>query len=175
MILHVSKDTYQILGLTGRRSRFSLGASGRYGDRNSGPTDRYIIEIPLNDPTFRPGKPGWQRVVDRFEAWERRRGVTFSFAFAESGNGRDVHFNGQSSEARGKQGIKASFKQRTLDDVWVPTPADCLSRRWADPAQDSSEQSNGTLNEQGVQWDDMLNAVEELAEWKVLAERDAPW
>lgn len=175
MILHVSKDTYQILGLTGRQSRFSLGASGRYGDRKSGPTDRYIIEIPLSDPTFRPGKPGWQRVVDRFEAWERRRGGTFTFAFAESGIGRDVHFNGQSSEARGKQGIKASFKQRTLDDVWVPTPRNCLRSRWADPAPDSSEQANGTLSEQGVQWDDWLNALEELAEWKVLAERNAPW
>lgn len=170
MILHVSKDTYQILGLTGRGSRFSLGASGRYGDRKSGPTDRYIIEIPLSDPTFRPGKPGWQRVVDRFEAWERRRGGTFTFAFAESGIGRDVHFSEQ-SEAQGKRDIKASFKQRTLDDVWVPTPLDCLRR----PAQDSSEQGNGTLNVQGVKWDEWLNAVEGLAEWKVLAERNAPW
>lgn len=170
MILHVSKDTYQILGLTGRQSRFSLGASGRYGDRKSGPTDRYIIEIPLSDPTFRPGKPGWQRVVDRFEAWERRRGATFAFAFAESGTGRDVHFI-ERSGAQGKRGMKASFKQRTLEDVWVPMPPDCLCR----PAQDSSEQSNRALNEHGVQWDDWLNAVEELAEWKVLAERDAPW
>lgn len=41
LILSLTKDTYQTLGLVGRPCRFSRGASGRMGDRKSGPVSRY--------------------------------------------------------------------------------------------------------------------------------------
>ena len=49
-------------------------ASGRAGDRTSGPVTRYIVELPLLDRTFVPGKPGWQRAHDRLKYWNEIRG-----------------------------------------------------------------------------------------------------
>lgn len=41
LILSLTKETYQTLGLVGRPSRYAHGASGRMGDRQSGPISRY--------------------------------------------------------------------------------------------------------------------------------------
>lgn len=74
LILSVSKDTYQQLGLVGRPCRFAHGASGRMGDRRSGAVSRYMIQLPLADPSFVPGKRGYERARQCLAAWDESRG-----------------------------------------------------------------------------------------------------
>ncbi|WFD20012.1 ribonuclease P [Malassezia caprae] len=74
LILSVSKDTYQQLGLAGRPCRFAHGASGRLGDRRSGAVSRYMIQLPLADPSFVPGKRGYERARQCLAAWDEARG-----------------------------------------------------------------------------------------------------
>ena len=73
LILSLCKDTYQTLGLVGRPCRFSHGASGRMGDRRSGAVSRYVVELPLRDPSFVPGKRGYERAKACLQAWDERR------------------------------------------------------------------------------------------------------
>lgn len=73
LVLSVTKDTYQQLGLVGRPSRFARGASGRKADRHSGVISRYIIELPLLDPSFIPGKRGYERAKQCLLAWDQAR------------------------------------------------------------------------------------------------------
>lgn len=80
-MLSLRKDTYQTLGLVGRPSRFARGASGRMGDRTSGPVERYstydmlmtVVELPLLAPSFQPGKRGYERALYCFKAWDAAR------------------------------------------------------------------------------------------------------
>ncbi|WFD06908.1 ribonuclease P [Malassezia vespertilionis] len=74
LVLSLSKDTYQTLGLVGRPSRYAHGASGRAGDRTSGPSTRYIVELPLLAPSFVPGRKGYERARTCIEAWDAARG-----------------------------------------------------------------------------------------------------
>ncbi|GAA5909231.1 hypothetical protein JCM8208_005622 [Rhodotorula glutinis] len=60
LVLSVSKDTYELLGLPGRASA--------YGTLRQ----RFIIEISLVDPAFRAGKPGFERVKRALREWPRR-------------------------------------------------------------------------------------------------------
>ncbi|GAA5856014.1 hypothetical protein JCM9279_003376 [Rhodotorula babjevae] len=60
LVLSVSKDTYELLGLPGRASA--------YGTLRQ----RFLIEISLVDPAFRAGKPGFERVNRALRAWPRR-------------------------------------------------------------------------------------------------------
>ncbi|SPO29223.1 uncharacterized protein UTRI_06172 [Ustilago trichophora] len=78
LVLSLCKDTYQTLGLTGRASHFSRLASGRAGDRTSGPDSRFIVELPLLSPSFVPGKRGYQQALDRLRAWDRARAAALS-------------------------------------------------------------------------------------------------
>ena len=73
LILSLTKHTYQTLGLVGRPSRFSYGASGRSGDRKSGAMARYIVELPLLAPSFVPGKRGYERALHCLRSWDVRR------------------------------------------------------------------------------------------------------
>ncbi|GAA5928497.1 uncharacterized protein JCM15063_003894 [Sporobolomyces koalae] len=57
LILNVSKGTYELLGLPGRASQH-----GSF-------RQRFIIEISLIDPSFRSGKPGFERVKRLLRAW----------------------------------------------------------------------------------------------------------
>ncbi|ORY92493.1 ribonuclease P 40kDa subunit-domain-containing protein [Leucosporidium creatinivorum] len=59
LVLSVSKDTYEVLGLPGRASA--------YGAHRQ----RFIIEISLVDPAFRAGKPGYERVRSLLRNWPR--------------------------------------------------------------------------------------------------------
>ncbi|GAA5939458.1 hypothetical protein JCM3775_001718 [Rhodotorula graminis] len=60
LVLSVSKDTYELLGLPGRASA--------YGTLRQ----RFVIEISLVDPAFRAGKPGFERVKRALRDWPRR-------------------------------------------------------------------------------------------------------
>lgn len=79
LVLSLTKDTYQTLGLVGRPSRFSYGSSGRAGDRNSGPMSRYstslltVVELPLLAPSFVPGKRGYDRALYCLREWDYKR------------------------------------------------------------------------------------------------------
>ena len=73
LVLSLLKDTYQQLGLVGRPCRFAHGASGRMGDRKSGPVSRYMVELPLCDPSFVPGKRGYERALRCLREWDQRR------------------------------------------------------------------------------------------------------
>lgn len=73
LVLSLLKDTYQQLGLVGRPCRFAHGASGRMGDRKSGPVSRYMVELPLCDPSFVPGKRGYERALRCLRLWDQRR------------------------------------------------------------------------------------------------------
>lgn len=73
LILSLTKDTYQQLGLVGRPCRYAFGASGRMGDRKSGPVSRYIVELPLCDASFVPGKRGFERAKQCLHAWDTLR------------------------------------------------------------------------------------------------------
>lgn len=77
LVLSLCKDTYQTLGLTGRASHFSRLASGRAGDRTSGPDSRFIVELPLLSPSFLPANKGYQQALDRLRAWDRSRAAAF--------------------------------------------------------------------------------------------------
>ncbi|KAI1307391.1 hypothetical protein EDD11_004475 [Mortierella claussenii] len=50
LILSLTKDTYEQLGLTGQPSKF-------YPDRH-----RYVVEVDLRGPAMLPGKPGFERI-----------------------------------------------------------------------------------------------------------------
>ncbi|KWU46266.1 hypothetical protein RHOSPDRAFT_32267 [Rhodotorula sp. JG-1b] len=60
LVLNVTKDTYECLGLPGRASAFGSHRQ------------RYIIEIDLKAPTFRAGKPGFERTKQALAAWPAR-------------------------------------------------------------------------------------------------------
>ncbi|CAO1618034.1 unnamed protein product [Parajaminaea phylloscopi] len=175
LILHVAKETYQTLGLTGRPSRFALGASGRTGDRKSGPTDRYLIEIPLADPTFRPGKPGWTRVSECFTKWEQRRRSRFTMVFAAESN-RTIYLppafvTGQSVH------VPLQCQETVLADVWLPTftqeEASSLTvNDWT--ALRQGFDATGNQEHAGrPSWEQWTEACGDLAEWKALVQRDA--
>ncbi|GAA6027427.1 hypothetical protein JCM8097_007857 [Rhodosporidiobolus ruineniae] len=57
LVLSVSKDTYELLGLPGRASAFGTFRQ------------RFIIEISLIDPSFRAGKLGFERVKRLLREW----------------------------------------------------------------------------------------------------------
>ncbi|KAK0553764.1 hypothetical protein OC845_001054 [Tilletia horrida] len=73
LTLSLIRETYQTLGLVGRESRFHRGPSGRAGDRNSGPAQRYIVQLPITAPSFVPGKPGYERALACLRAWDWSR------------------------------------------------------------------------------------------------------
>ncbi|GAA6051360.1 hypothetical protein JCM3770_004501 [Rhodotorula araucariae] len=60
LVLSVSKDTYELLGLPGRPSA--------YGTLRQ----RFIIELPLTEFSFRAGKPGFERTKRALRKWPRR-------------------------------------------------------------------------------------------------------
>ncbi|BGP47873.1 hypothetical protein JCM10450v2_003738 [Rhodotorula kratochvilovae] len=60
LVLSVSKDTYELLGFPGRASA--------YGTLRQ----RFIIELPLTEPYFRAGKPGFERTKRALRNWPRR-------------------------------------------------------------------------------------------------------
>lgn len=175
LTLHVAKDTYQTLGLTGRPSRFALGASGRHGDRKSGPNDRYLIEIPLADPTFRPGKPGWTRVSECFARWEATRGQLFTFIFAVQA-GRDLlipqHITCRGTPVR----IPGAYEEEVIEDVWLPLLGETrldgglYESQWAQLRNGYTDESSSRLS-----WEDWSLSCADLAEWKALVDRDADW
>ncbi|KAN0063739.1 hypothetical protein ACQY0O_003789 [Thecaphora frezii] len=80
LILSLTKDTYQTLGLTGRPSRFARLASGRAGDRQSGAAIRYIVELPLLSPSFVPGKKGYQQALNCLRRWDAARAARATMA-----------------------------------------------------------------------------------------------
>lgn len=73
LVLSLTKDTYQTLGLTGRASHFSRMASGRSADRTSGKDTRYIVELPLASPSFVPGKKGYKQALECLRRWDASR------------------------------------------------------------------------------------------------------
>ncbi|GAA5981904.1 hypothetical protein JCM10908_004660 [Rhodotorula pacifica] len=57
LILSVTKDTYESLGLPGRASAFGSHRQ------------RYVIELDLRAPGFRAGKPGFERIKKALADW----------------------------------------------------------------------------------------------------------
>lgn len=173
LILSLTKPTYQTLGLTGRPSRYAIGASGRTGDRKSGPVERYIVEVPLCDPSFVPGKPGWTRVAQCFERWEKERGRCFTFCFAAE-SGRRIEFPQHVRPDRDGE-MPTEMDTKELQDVWVPQ----LSGNEGEQGHEWPLLRLGWQGEEGgesrLSWDDWTESLSELAEWKALVERDAEW
>ncbi|KAG0003791.1 hypothetical protein BGZ65_001349 [Modicella reniformis] len=55
LILSLTKDSYEQLGLTGSPSKFNSGRQ------------RYVVELDLRSPAMIPGKPGFERIKWCFE------------------------------------------------------------------------------------------------------------
>ncbi|CAO1616679.1 unnamed protein product [Sympodiomycopsis kandeliae] len=186
LILNLTKNTYQVLGLTGRPSRFALGSSGRTGDRKSGPVERYIVEIPLLDPTFRPGKPGWQRVHDRFEAWSQIRKADqpgcdgrWTIAFAADSR-QNIVFPSEVVKESDIDQVRLTCQTKEIQDVWLPNLSDGggegdqapfdggnihkMPRGWSTEAGDDRH---------SLSWAEWTESAAELAEWNHLIGLDA--
>lgn len=78
LVLSVSKDTYEVLGLPGRasaygahRQRFSPSLSDLLLPLSLTFRPSAVIEISLVDPAFRAGKPGYERVRSLLRKWPR--------------------------------------------------------------------------------------------------------
>ncbi|KAF9140010.1 hypothetical protein BG015_001834 [Linnemannia schmuckeri] len=96
LVLNVTKDSYEQLGLSGKPSAF-------HQDRQ-----RYVVEIELNKPAMVPGKPGFERIKWCFEntftaqfsmlfASVDPQGVSLPLEFPESARATSMTFNIQSS------------------------------------------------------------------------------
>ncbi|KAL8292429.1 hypothetical protein RQP46_001041 [Phenoliferia psychrophenolica] len=100
LILRVSKDTYEVLGLPGRPSAF-----GSHGHK-------FVIEINLRDPSFRAGKPGFERTKRLLSDWPDR---AQSHHFAELVLGAPT----PPSQRKAFEMVFAF-----VDDAGLPTPID---------------------------------------------------
>ncbi|WFD31404.1 ribonuclease P [Malassezia sp. CBS 17886] len=136
LVLSLTKDTYQTLGLVGRPSRFSYGASGRMGDRKSGPVSRYIVELPLLAPSFVPGKKGFERARQCLESWDAARANVLDGergASFRSGASFSSHAS-MPPDTKSSAADRPSAARATWDMffVWVP-PRTCGAslRIWA--------------------------------------------
>lgn len=175
LILNVTKDTYQVLGLTGRPSRFALGSSGRTGDRKSGPVERYIIEIPLLDPTFVAGKPGWKRVQECFERWSQIRrhdGVSndgrWTVVFAADNSRQSVVFPSELVGESDIDQLELEVRKKVIEDVWLPeeTPG---GSGWAQRAKHNDNDADDA--DDGSTFEDWSRNLADFAEWHSLATR----
>lgn len=137
LILSLCKDTYQTLGLTGRASHFSRLASGRAGDRTSGPDSRFIVELPLVSPSFIPGKKGYQQALDRLRAWDcaRAHALATEQTIAQSHASTKIRTESKSEGP-------VSYEHATWDMLFVWSP----SRANAE-AIFASSSSRGFVNE----------------------------
>ncbi|KAG9060896.1 hypothetical protein KI688_007853 [Linnemannia hyalina] len=96
LILNLTKDSYEQLGLSGKPSTF-------HKDRQ-----RYVVEIELNKPAMIPGKPGFERINWCFEntfaapfsmlfASVDPQGVSLPLEFPASARATPMTFNIQST------------------------------------------------------------------------------
>lgn len=178
LLLHLTKDTYQTLGLQGRPAHFSRGSSGRAGERTSGAPTRYLVLVPLLDPTFVPGKPGFRRVMDAFDRWETQRGGgdrengKFQFLLTTSIMGR-MRFPDDLVKPGDVDCHRPSAAHATKEDVWVPDlgakgeDIGRLDYGWTEGA--TQQQSNGYESK----WASWSQSCEELVGWTKLLSRDA--
>ncbi|KAE8214510.1 hypothetical protein CF327_g2080 [Tilletia walkeri] len=128
LTLSLTRETYQTLGLVGRESRFHRGPSGRYGDRESGDVQRYIVELPLRAESFVPGKKGYERALACLKAWDLdragREAVDQStFASGVEGRTRLVSTSiGSGLEANGLGNVDTTSANATWDMLFAWTP-----------------------------------------------------
>ncbi|PWN19929.1 hypothetical protein BCV69DRAFT_313137 [Microstroma glucosiphilum] len=178
LLLHLTKDTYQTLGLQGRPARFSRGSSGRAGERTSGGATRYLVLIPLLDPTFVPGKPGFQRVMDAFERWETLRGGgdtekgRFHILLTTSSMGR-IRFPDELLKRGDVDCYTPSTAQVTREDVWIPdlgVEGDGVGRVDLGWTEGIVQQH---ITPQDMNWAPWALHCEELVGWMRLLSRDA--
>ncbi|GAA5956444.1 hypothetical protein JCM8115_001726 [Rhodotorula mucilaginosa] len=123
LVLSVTKDTYECLGLPGRASAFGSHRQ------------RYIIEIDLKAPHFRAGKPGFERTKQALAAWPARTDLLDELAgqparrepkrfdllcsFVDSkGEPQPVHFSDSSKFICST--IPTAIDLHTLTDIAVP-------------------------------------------------------
>ncbi|GAA6012912.1 hypothetical protein JCM10207_008374 [Rhodosporidiobolus poonsookiae] len=116
LVLSVPKDTYELLGLPGRASAF-----GSY-------RQRFIIEISLIDPAFRPGKPGFERVKRLLRDWPVQTDLFDALASV-----------GASSQSQGSKG-------KTLNLVMAFTDAEGSSQPISFPPTITSRLCHPTLS-----------------------------
>lgn len=178
LLLHLTKDTYQTLGLQGRPARFSRGSSGRAGERSSGGATRYLVSIPLLDPTFVPGKQGFQRVADAFDRWETHRGGgdrgkgRFHILLATSSMGT-IRFPDDLVKQGDVDRYTPSAAQATKEDVWIPDlgargeDLGRLDQGWAECAPQQRAESSAS------KWSQWAQSCEELVGWTKLLSRAA--
>ncbi|CBQ70112.1 conserved hypothetical protein [Sporisorium reilianum SRZ2] len=140
LVLSLCKDTYQTLGLTGRASHFSRLASGRAGDRTSGPDSRFIVELPLLSPSFVPGKKGYQQALDRLRQWDRSRAQALATeqTIPQSHASSKMGSSTQHAEA-------VTSKHATWDMLFVWSPSRAAADATA--ASSSSSPSSSSINE----------------------------
>lgn len=123
LVLSVTKDTYECLGLPGRASAFGSHRQ------------RYIIEIDLKAPHVRAGKPGLERIKRALAAWPARTDLLDELAgqparrepkrfdlvcsFVDSnGEPQPVRFSDSSSIVCST--IPTAIDLHTLTDIAVP-------------------------------------------------------
>jgi len=134
LILSVCKDTYQQLGLVGRPCRFAHGASGRMGDRRSGAVSRYMIQLPLADPSFVPGKRGYERARQCLAAWDAARAHASwpclfvwtpptSLDAASARAWAPITLPESLVDPRNVRPVEPDVVVRMYEDVWVPSCA----------------------------------------------------
>jgi len=133
LVLSLTRESYQQLGLVGRPSRFARGASGRTGDRHSGAVSRYIVELPLRAPSFVSGKRGFERARHCLDAWDRRRAAALGLSTVATWPMMCV-WSPPMSQTQKSQRIWAPIEfpsvqteplplnvhMDVLDDVWIP-------------------------------------------------------
>ncbi|CAD6899801.1 unnamed protein product [Tilletia laevis] len=128
LTLSLTRETYQTLGLVGRESRFHRGPSGRYGDRSSGDVQRYIVELPLRDQSFVPGKKGYERALACLKAWDwdrASRAAVDQSSLLELGGGRTrlaPTSIGAGLDSSGTGAVESRAANPTWDILFAWTP-----------------------------------------------------
>ncbi|GAA5997882.1 uncharacterized protein JCM10292_006881 [Rhodotorula paludigena] len=162
LVLSVSKDTYELLGLPGRASAF-----GSF-------RQRFIIEISLTDPAFRAGKPGFERTKRLLRDWPTRTdlldalqgqgvpqvGKRFDLLMAYTDEAGAPHPITFPSSIRSHV-LSSNVTLRTLPSLAVPA-SDAFPR--AEPPTKRARTSSGAFRRAAEQ-DDPARFWDEYREW----------
>ncbi|GAA5886989.1 hypothetical protein JCM5296_005216 [Sporobolomyces johnsonii] len=170
LILSVSKDTYEVLGLPGRASA--------YGSLRQ----RFIIEISLVDPAFRSGKTGFERVKRLLRDWPRETNIFEEMTGAgQAANKGGKTFNllvsfvdedGQPQPIAFPAGISSrplslSTSKHTLSRISIPSSSAFPSSSSSSSPSKRPRTSSGAFRRAIEESDQMW---EEVKEWVGLAQ-----
>ncbi|TNY23466.1 Proteophosphoglycan ppg4 [Rhodotorula diobovata] len=165
LVLSVSKDTYELLGLPGRASAYGTFRQ------------RFIIELSLRDASFRAGKPGFERTKRALRNWPRQtdlldelrghgapkgEGKTFDLVMAftdADGNSKPLTLPSPLRAHR----LPATLHTSTLRSVLIPRPSSLPAPQPA-PAK-KQRTSSGAFRAPPREADDPAVFWEAYREW----------